>query len=403
MAERKDNRGRKLRTGEYYNPKTHIYQFRKMVDGERVTITDTDLEQLRKRENEILVAIDQGKNLKNRNRDITLDQYFDFWVSTYAVGKRKATTITNYRSYYNTYIKGKLGKKKLAKVTKVDCQLVFNQLIEDDKSHSTMANLKSCLSKIFECAIDDEIMTRNPVMNIDLPKGKIKERTAVSDLDIQRFMEYVKGSSDYSIHYSLFVLMFNTGVRVGELAALTWNDIDFDNNTIKINKTVNRYRKKDHGFTVGISTPKNRTSIRTVVINDIVRKSLLKHRLQSVEDADYQVPYVSESGKITGQCSGFVFLNSHGHIYTEPVVRNIIKSIVESHNKECDPQNKISYFCPHMVRHTFTTLAYESGANPKVVSKILGHKNTNVTMEVYTHIRDEEKKQKQVVSAVNVG
>ena len=403
MPARKDCKGRNLRTGEYYNPKTHIYQFRKMVDGERVTITDTDLEELRKRENELLVAIDQGRNIKNRNKNMTLDAYFDFWINTYAIGKRKATTITNYRSYYNTYIKGKLGKKKISKITKVDCQIVFNQMMESGKKHTTMANLKSCLSKIFECAMDDEVIFKDPVKNVDLPKTEKKDRTAVSDQDIHRFMKYVKNSDSYSFYYPMFVVMFNTGMRVGELAAITWDDVDFKNNTISINKSLNRYRKVDNGITVGISTPKNITSKRTISFNDSVRKVLLNHRIKSKKAVDYQVPYVNEFGKVTGYCSGFVFSNQQGRICTEPYIRTVIKSIVDKHNKSCKPDERISYFCPHMIRHTFTTLAYESGADIKVISDMLGHKTTNVTMDIYTHIRDKENKQKQVTSVVNVG
>lgn len=400
---RTDNKGRKLRTGEYYNSNTHIYQFRKMINGKRVTISDTDLAILRKRENELLVAIDKGKNVWDRKKCYSLDEYFDFWVNTYAIGKRKATTITNYRAYYSTYIRGNLGKKRLDKITKVDCQIVFNKMMNDGKSTSTMANLKSCLSKVFSCALDDDLIIKDPVKNIDIPKAKKQERKTVSDQDTERFMEFVNGSQAYSYLYPLFVVLFNTGMRIGELIALTWDDIDFKTNTIQINKSLNRYRKADHGFTIGISTPKSDTSTRMISFNDTVRKTLLEHRIRSEKHTNYSIPYVNESGKITGQCSGFVFLNSQGRIYTEPLIRDTVQRIVDKYNSTADPDKQITYFCPHQVRHTFTTLAYESGADPKVVSEMLGHKSTNVTMDVYTHIRDTKEKQKQVISAVNVG
>ena len=75
-------------------------------------------------------------------------------------------------------------------------------------------------------------------------------------------MEYVRNSPQYSNTYPEFLFLFNTGVRVGEMAGLTWDNIDFENNVITINKTVNRYRKKDFGFTVALASPKSRTSIR---------------------------------------------------------------------------------------------------------------------------------------------
>lgn len=119
MAEkRKDKKGRNLRTGEYYDSKNKRYMFRKMVDGERVTITAPDLMELRKQENDLLCRIDRGNKLNTRDGKMTLNAYFDFWMETFARSGRKATTCTNYKSYYNTYIKDTIGKMQIAKIKK---------------------------------------------------------------------------------------------------------------------------------------------------------------------------------------------------------------------------------------------------------------------------------------------
>lgn len=156
MAERrKDGRGRNLRTGEYYDSKNKRYMFRKMIDGERVTITAADLVELRTQEHELLCRMDRGNKLNTRNARMTLNAYFDFWLETFAKSGRKATTCTNYKSYYNTYIKETLGKKQIGKITKTDCQRIINEMIRNGKKHSTMANLKSCLNIVLECALDE--------------------------------------------------------------------------------------------------------------------------------------------------------------------------------------------------------------------------------------------------------
>ena len=95
------------------------------------------------------------------------------------------------------------------------------------------------------------------------------------------------------------------------MAALTWEDVNFKENTITINKTVNRYRKADYGFTMAIVSSKSKTSIRTVTMNSVVRKTLLKLKMQRVPP-DAKLPYVDDSGNIRGHISGFLFVNTSG-------------------------------------------------------------------------------------------
>ncbi len=397
MAEkRKDKKGRNLRTGEYYDSKNKRYMFRKMVDGERVTITAPDLMELRKQENDLLCRIDRGNKLNTRDGKMTLNAYFDFWMETFARSGRKATTCTNYKSYYNTYIKDTIGKMQIAKIKKADCQRIINEMIQNGKKHSTMANLKSCLNIVFEFAVDDDIIVKNPAKNLQLPQTESKKRTAIEGHQIDLFMGYVKNNERYSYSYPEFIALFNLGLRIGEMAALTWEDVDFKNNIITINKTVNRYRKKDYGFTMAAASPKSKTSIRSVVMNNVVRKTLMKLKMQSTV-SDVRLPYVDDSGHVRGHISGFVFVNSLGNVWSEPCFRKLIGRIIEQYNRE-NHVEKLEDFCPHMVRHTYTTLAYSAGADVKIVSQNLGHASTAVTLDTYTHLTEEKKKEQEAVA-----
>lgn len=397
-GQRKDAKGRNLKTGEYYNKKTHTYQFRVMKYGKRYTITADSLLELRKRENELLVSVDRGIQLNNRNKRMSLDDYFDFWLDTFARNVRKATTCTNYKSYYSTYIRGKLGKKAISRITKVDCQLVFNKMIEEGRKHSTMENLKSCLNKVFECAIEDDIIVKNPVKNIELPQTESKTREAISEEQMTLFMSYVKESTRFKRYYPLFVVLFNSGMRIGELSGLTWDDIDFKKETISINKTMNRYREKDYGFTMALGSPKSKTSVRTIMMNDVVKSALRMQRFQNVQ-SEITVPYMDDTGRVTRQVGNFVFLNGRGRVWSEPTIRRVIKNIVDTQNEEVQGTDKTPLlpFCPHMVRHTFTSVAYSAGADVKVVSNILGHASTSITLDRYTHLTEEKKKEQEAV------
>lgn len=396
---RKDSKGRILKAGEYYDSKNKRYMFRKMVDGERITITAIDLVELRKQENDLLCRIDRGNKLNTRNARMTLNAYFDYWMGTFAKSGRKATTCTNYKSYYNTYIKNTIGKKQIAKITKADCQRIINEMVQDGKKHSTMSNLKSCLNIVFECAMDDDIIIKNPAKNLKVPQTESKKRTAIEQQQIELFMEYVKAEPRFKYSYPAFVVLFNTGLRIGEMAALTWDDVNFKDNTITINKTVNRYRKADYGFTMAVGSPKSKTSIRTIVFNNFVKTVLLRQKMQSLQKMPI-IPKVDDYGSILEQVKGFVFLNSVGNVWSEPTFRKLIQRIIKQYNIEAEKNGKetLENFCPHQSRHTYTSLAYAAGLDMKAVSHMLGHSNESITLSVYTHLDQQAKKEQEIIA-----
>lgn len=397
-TKRKDKKGRALETGERYDSKNNRYIFQKMFEGERISITAQTLGELRVKKNEALCRIDKGGKINSDKSKITLNDYFDYWMATFAKSGRKATTCTNYKSYYNTYIKNTVGTKQITKIAKADFQRIINEMVQDGKKHSTMSNLKSCLNIVFECALDDDIIIKNPAKNLQVPQTESKKRTAIEQRQIDLFMDYVKNNEQYSYSYPAFIILFNLGLRIGEMAALTWDDVDFKENAITINKTLNRYRKADYGFTMAVASPKSKTSIRSVTMNNVVRKTLLKLKVQNIPPAA-SLPYVDDSGNIRGHISGFLFANTYGNVWSEPGFLKLINRVVEQHNKEAEKNHteKLKNFCPHMARHTYTSLAYSAGADVKIVSQILGHASTAVTMDTYTHLTENKKKEQEAV------
>lgn len=200
------------------------------------------------------------------------------------------------------------------------------------------------------------------------------------------------------------MILFNLGVRVGEMAAITWQDVDFQKNTISINKTVNRYRKSDYGFTMGVASPKSKTSVRNIPMNSVVRKTLLKLKMKNTPSLA-KLPFIDDSGHTREEIGGFLFTNTIGNAWSEPCFAKLINRIVEQYNKEAEKNHseKIENFCPHMARHTYTSLAYSAGADVKVVSEILGHASTAVTMDTYTHLTENKKReQEKVVQTIKI-
>lgn len=398
-------KGRKLETGEYYDSKNNRYMFQKMIDGERFTITASTLNELREQKNEFLCRIDKGNRLNTRNARMSLDAYFDFWFETFAKSGRKATTCTNYKSYYGTHIRNTvIGKKAISKITKADLQRIINEMAEEGKARSTMQNLRSCLNTVFECAVDDDIILKNPAKNVQIPQAEKKQRGAIEQEQLSIFMTYVDNNSQYSQYYPAFVTLFNLGLRIGELAALTWDDVDFKNNTVSVNKIINRYRKADYGFTMAVASPKSKTSIRDIPMNSIVKTELLKLRMKNTISTA-SLPLVDDSGRIKGEIKGFVFVNSCGGVWNEPCFRKLIKRIIDRQNRDAEKNNseKLNDFCPHMARHIYTSLAYSAGADVKIVSQILGHASATVTLDTYTHLTEQKRQeQEKVINTIKI-
>ena len=171
-----------------------------------------------------------------------------------------------------------------------------------------------------------------------------------------------------------------------------------------MNKTINRYRKADYGFTMAVASPKSKTSIRDIPMNSIVKTELLKLKMKNAINTA-SLPLVDDSGRVKGKIKGFIFVNSFGGAWNEPCFCKLIKRIIKCQNQDAERNNseKLNVFCPHMARHTYTSLAYSAGADVKIVSQILGHASATVTLDTYTHLTEQKRQeQEKVINTIKI-
>lgn len=377
---RKDKKGRILRTGEYQR-KDGRYQFSKMKDKKRYTIYDSDLNSLREKEIVLMQEISNGIKIESTVYP-TLDTYARYWFETYGMQGRKPSTIQLYKNNYNKHLRDKIGNIPINELKRYDLQSAFNNLLAKGLKSCTVEVIKYCIHNILEMAVNEEYINRNPARGIILPKEPKKYREALEKEELKQFFDFLGKDKFYSIYEPFFQVLFFTGMRVGECCALTWEDVDFENRTIRVNKSQIRLNKK-----IYIGTPKSRSSFRVVPMNDIVYKSLYRlNKKKSVERdiSKNSLPYISDTGRISGMVSDFLFFSSRNRILTESTVRQIIIHITA---KKVN-MDKIHKFVPHQSRHTFASLAYEAGLDVKYTSLILGHSSINTTMDRYTHLSE---------------
>ena len=188
-----------------------------------------------------------------------------------------------------------------------------------------------------------------------------------STIDIQKtFLQYAEGQS-YENQYR-FILQ--TGLRTGELVGLKWKDVDLKSKTIQIRRSM-EYRYSAKKWRIG--EPKSKSGYRTIPLTEEAVTILKKQKEKNKR--------ISE---ISTEWEEFVFLCRKG----TPVKNSTYDTALF---KICD-KAKIPRFSMHILRHTFATRCIEAGMKPKILQMLLGHSNIGITMNLYVHTTEEEKK-----------
>ncbi|EUJ36659.1 putative phage integrase [Brochothrix thermosphacta DSM 20171 = FSL F6-1036] len=189
--------------------------------------------------------------------------------------------------------------------------------------------------------------------------------------ELQHFFKCLEADNRY-MQLTLFRILAFSGIRVGEALALNWQDINFKESTIRINKTVSQ---GIHGKTL-VQTPKTKTSIRTLSIDPQTINILKTWRRKQKE-------YYLMCGINTLKPRQLIFSNKNNTFLESRSIVYLMNSIVEKHN--------LKRITTHGLRHTHCSLLFESGANLQDVKERLGHSDIQTTMNIYTHVTEKAK------------
>lgn len=299
--------------------------------------------------------------------DMLVDQWFDYWIG---IKKKtvRSNTVRNYTERYIKNIKPVIGKMTLSDVKPLQCQKIFYDMADQGYRTSTIYQARIALYNMFEYAKENEVLCSNPCKkSVKSDMGKPSEKKVALTRDIQKtFLQYAEGQS-YENQYR-FILQ--TGLRTGELVGLKWEDVDFKSKTIQIRRSM-EYRYSAKEWRIG--EPKSKSGYRTIPLTEEAVAILKKQKEKNKR--------ISE---ISTEWEEFVFLCRKG----TPVKNSTYDTALF---KICD-KAKIPRFSMHILRHTFATRCIEAGMKPKTLQMLLGHSNIGITMNLYVHTTEEEKK-----------
>lgn len=256
----KDLRGKELGEGIYQQPNgTYCARF---VDkfGKRKSKRSKKLQEVRQWIADA-TYIDEHSDLEQAT-NMLVDAWFDYWISI----KKKTVrpnTVRNYSERYYKNIQKVIGKKLLSEVKPIHCQKIFTNMAEEGYRTSTIYQTRISLFNMFEFAKENDVIINNPCKkSVKSDMGKPSEKKEALSIDVQkRFLEYAEGQS----YENQFRFILQTGLRTGELVGLKWEDIDFENKTLKVQRSM-EYRYGVGVWRVG--EPKSKSGYRTIPLTD---------------------------------------------------------------------------------------------------------------------------------------
>lgn len=384
VQKRKDSSGRLLKPGEREKSRGK-YEYR-WTDrfGKRHSIYATSLNELREREAELPKT--DYTDLTNDKKKLVLNDLYILWRN---VKKGlKPNTFQNYQYMYERYAMNDIGNAKVLELKKSDIKKFYNRLYENGLNPSTIDSVHTVIHQTLDVAIDDDIIRYNPSDKAlkELKMEHAHEGRKVKALTQEEevlFANYTYNSPKDQRWYPIFMVMMLAGLRVGEATGLQWSDIDFENNTIDVNKTLVYYSViAEHSCRYTMNSTKTAAGNRKVEMIDLVREALLMEQ-QFQKDMNI----VCESN-IDGY-DDFVFLNRYGRVHNQGTLNEALRRIVRNCNEEIivtskakDPLLLPKIHC-HMLRHTFGTRLNDAGVNIKAMQALLGHSDLETTMQIY--------------------
>lgn len=314
---------------------------------------------------------DEEFRLKHSNiympEDMTVDAWFEYWKENIIKNNVRPNTIRNYNERYEHNIKKYIGEMILSDVKPMHCQLVLDKMASNYRQ-STIDQARTTMRLLFRSALDNDIITSNPIKK-NIKSVSRKEAKKIRVLTVEEHKKFLLCASE-SCDYNQYAFILQTGLRTGEMTGLKWSDVDFKNKVLRVNRTM-ECRKSGGEWTIG--NPKSKNGKRHIPLTSEAIKILKRQKDKNKKSKVVSMKY-----------SEFIFLNFKG----EPTMN----SAYDTRLARLCKRNGIEHFSMHTLRHTFATRCIENGMKPKTLQMILGHSKISMTMDLYVHVTEDEKK-----------
>jgi integrase len=296
------------------------------------------------------------------DENLTVREYLDSWLKGSVYGSVRQSTFDRYEIAVRVHIKPALGKLKLKKLTPAHLAAFYQDRLAAGFAPASVNKLHVTLHKALDQAVKWHMIPRNVAEAVKAPRPNPKEmRTLFAD-ETRKLLEAARGDK----LEALYVLAVSTGMRQGELLALKWQDVDLENASVSVRRTLTK-----HGTRLLFGEPKTKKSRRTIHLTEAAVRVLREH-------LDRQLGQIERLGDLYKD-QGLVFASEVG---TPINPTNLRKRSFASLLKRA----KLPRIRFHDLRHTCATLLLSRNIHPKYVQELLGHANIAVTLDTYSHV-----------------
>lgn len=397
VERRKSSTGKVLKEGEYERANnTFEYKWRDKK-GKRHSVYAKTLDELR--EKEIDVLRDALDGIRADKNDITINDLYYRWIQL----KKglKANTFQNYKYMYTQFVEPDFGEMHIVDLKRSDVRAFYNHLA--DAQHvkaNTIDNIHTVLHQVLELGVEDDYLRYNPSDNAlkELKRAHNNDSEKKRALTVQEqelFEQFLTKEGQYHRWYPIFTIMMWTGMRVGEICGLRWDDIDLENDNINVNHTLVYFDKGGSercGFAV--NTPKTKAGERDIPMLPKVKEAFLMEK-------EYQKECEITCEAVVDGYTDFIFVNRFGGVQHQGTLNKALRRIIRDCNYEVldkaeDNPILLPKFSNHSLRHTFTTRMCEAGVNIKAMQDILGHADAETTLQIYADATKDLKKAEMI-------
>lgn len=365
------------------------------VDSKRKWITKSGFKNQSEAYEAGMVAYTQykqtGKSFTPSN--ISVSDYMDYWIDNYCKVNLKANTASTYKKKIDLYIKLAIGSYYLKDIEPSLLQELINNLFNTGMSRNSLGNVKGILTKSFAYAkTTARFINDDPSATISLPlpraKAEVKTKKKVRVVWTNEQLDTVfKTFAQGHIYHMPLLLAYRCGMRLGEIFGLMWDDIDFDNGILSINRQVQNHDDKWY-----LENPKY-DSFRTIELDDTTLSELKRMYEHEKECEQYYNEYYNyiycetledDSKRLTyepaGESMHMVLVRDDGS-WIQP--RTMMHCFNVIHHKLGFTELDF-----HSLRHTHASNLLAKGADVKYVQERLGHKNVATTLDIYAHVTE---------------
>lgn len=387
---KKDSKGNSLFKGERER-KDGRYEYRYVNHrGERRSIYAERLQSLRLEEAKI--AYKERTSILFGVKELTLNDMYEVWIASKVAVK--GNTLRGYKQTYDSFVRNSLGKKGLEEIKTIDIKSFYiNLKIERSISTETICRIQNILFQIFQNAVDSDIIWKNPadraIKEIKRSHSKhSSSRLGLNETEADRLTDFIYERPEFRNWYPIIYVMIHTGLRLGEVVSLRWNDVNLLKKYLEVNHNAVYYsengEKSRYHFSDGAKTV---AGIRKVPFDSKVVKAF------EMEKEILEKKGIVCVDNIDGY-TDFVFLNRLGKMFDSRAINKALTRIVGAYNLYLEEQGEpeemmLPHLSSHCLRHTYATILCERGVHVKVMQMLLGHKDISTTMDIYTKISQD--------------